>query len=137
MDDRIAALKGLPLFSDLSDRDLRRVIEIAKEVVHTDGQPVVEEDASAAGFHLILAGEAAVSVHGAEVATFRAGDYFGEMSIIDGKPRSASVSARGELRTLGIPSWNFERLMDQHPSIMRALLSELCRRIRAIEAARS
>lgn len=137
MDDRISALRAVPLFSELSDRDLKRVLEIAKEVVHTDGQPVVEEDASAAGFHLILGGEATVSVRGSEVGTFRAGDYFGEMSIIDGKPRSASVTARGELKTLGIPSWNFERLMDQHPSVMRALLVELSRRIRSIEAQRS
>lgn len=137
MDDRISALRAVPLFSELSDRDLKRVLEIAKEVVHTDGQPVVEEDASAAGFHLIVEGEAAVTVHGEEVGTFRAGDYFGEMSIIDGKPRSASVRARGELKTLGIPSWNFERLMDQHPSVMRALLVELSRRIRSIEAQRS
>lgn len=137
MDDRIAALKAVPLFSELSDRDLKRVLEIAKEVVHTEGQPIVEEDASAAGFHLILDGEASVTVHGRDVGTFRAGDYFGEMSIIDGKPRSASVTAKGELTTLGIPSWNFERLMDQHPSLMRALLSELCRRIRKIEAERA
>lgn len=133
MDDRIASLRAVPLFSELSDRDLRRVLEIAKEVVHTDGRPVVEEDASAAGFHLILDGEASVSVHGRDVGTYRAGDYFGEMSIIDGKPRSASVTAQGDLTTLGIPSWNFERLMEQHPSIMRALLTELCRRIRKIE----
>jgi CRP-like cAMP-binding protein len=113
------------------------VIEIAKEVEHADGHPVMEEDASAAGLHVILEGEADIAVHGKHVATFGPGDYFGEMSIIDGKPRSATVTARGTLRTLGIPAWTFETLMERHPSIMRALLTELCSRIRGIEATRS
>ena len=58
------------------------------------------------------------------------GDYFGEMSLIDGKPRSASVTAKGELHTLGIPAWNFNQLLDQNPEMMRALLVALSLRIR-------
>jgi CRP/FNR family cyclic AMP-dependent transcriptional regulator len=137
MDERIDALKAVPIFEQLSDRDLRRVLEAAKEVVHEDGRLVMEEDASAAGFHLVLDGQARVDVRGNQVAVFGPGDYFGEMSIIDGKPRSATVTALGSLRTLGIPAWTFERLMRQHPSIMRALLVQLSSRIRAIEAVKS
>jgi CRP-like cAMP-binding protein len=59
------------------------------------------------------------------------------MSIIDGKPRSASVTASGTLRTLAIPAWDFEGLMEKYPTIMRALLAELCRRIRRMDEARS
>jgi CRP-like cAMP-binding protein len=137
VDDRISTLKTVPIFAGLSDRNLKRVIDIAKEVMHTDGQAVMEEDASAAGLHVILEGEADIAVHGQHVATFGPGDYFGEMSIIDGKPRSATVTAKGTLRTLGIPAWTFETLMERHPSIMRTLLTELSSRIRGIEATRS
>jgi len=58
------------------------------------------------------------------------GDYFGEMSLIDGKPRSASVVAKGDLRTLSIPAWNFNRLLDDNPEMMRALLVVMSERIR-------
>jgi CRP-like cAMP-binding protein len=138
MDDRIEALRTVPLFHGLSDKDLEMVLEIAKEVVHHDGHPVVEEDASGVGFHLILSGTAEVTVHGSAVATFGPGDYFGEMSIIDGKPRSATVTPTGgDVTTLAIPAWSFETLMNKHPSIMRALLTQLSSRVRAAESPRS
>jgi CRP-like cAMP-binding protein len=110
---------------------------VTKEVQFDDGRHVLEEDAQAVGFHLILEGAAVINVHGKDVSTFGPGDYFGEMSIIDGKPRSASVTASGTLRTLAIPAWDFEGLMEKYPSIMRALLAELCRRIRRMDEARS
>jgi CRP/FNR family cyclic AMP-dependent transcriptional regulator len=137
MDDPSSALRSVPLFADLSDRDLKRVLEVTKEVDFEDGRRVVEEDAQAVGFHLILQGSAIINVHGKDVSTFGPGDYFGEMSIIDGKPRSASVTASGHLRTLAIPAWDFEGLMEKYPSIMRALLAELTRRIRRMDQARS
>jgi CRP/FNR family transcriptional regulator, cyclic AMP receptor protein len=133
-DDPIAALKAVPLFHDFSDRALNRVLEISKEVSHPPGKVVVEEDASAVGFHLILDGSAEISVDGKVVGTFGPGEYFGEMSLIDGKPRSASVTATTELRTLSIPAWNFESLMMEHPEIMRAMLKVLCERVRRLEA---
>jgi CRP-like cAMP-binding protein len=133
-DDPLAALKAVPLFHDFSDRALSRVLEISKEVSHPAGKVVLEEDASAVGFHLILDGSAEISVAGKVVGTFGPGEYFGEMSLIDGKPRSASVTAATELRTLSIPAWNFDSLMMEHPEMMRAMLKVLCGRVRRLEA---
>jgi CRP/FNR family transcriptional regulator, cyclic AMP receptor protein len=129
-DEHIEALKRVPLFAGMSDRALRRVAAISKEVTHRDGKAVVEEDKSAVGFHLILSGQAEASHQGTVVSSMGPGDYFGEMSLIDGKPRSASVTANGELHTLGIPAWNFNELLDQNPEMMRALLVALSQRIR-------
>lgn len=134
-DQRVEALQSVPLFEKFSNRELRRVMEIAKDVTHPDGKAIVEEDHSAAGFHLILAGTAEASASGVVIATMGPGDYFGEMSLIDGKPRSATVTARGELHTLAIPAWNFNRLLDDHPPMMRALLVQLSERIRKHSAA--
>jgi CRP-like cAMP-binding protein len=133
-DDPRVALRAVPLFEGFTDRALSRVLEISKEVSHPDGKVVVEEDASAVGFHMILSGNAEISVDGTVVGTFGPGQYFGEMSLIDGKPRSASVTATNALHTLSIPSWNFERLMIEHPEMMRAMLVVLCSRIRRLEA---
>jgi CRP/FNR family cyclic AMP-dependent transcriptional regulator len=135
--DRIEALRAVPLFAGLSDKDLKRVLEVSKEVRHADGHVVLAEDATAVGFHMILEGQAIINVHGKDVATYGPGDYFGEMSIIDGKPRSASVTAKGDLVTLAIPAWDVERMMQTHPSIMRALLVALSARIREIDAQRA
>jgi len=126
----VEALRTVSLFSSFSDKDLARVLEISKQVEHPDGHVVVEEDQSAIGFHLILSGEAEASQGGTVIGTLGAGDYFGEMSLLDGKPRSASVTAKGPLRTLGIPAWNFDRLLDEHPQMMRAMLVALSERIR-------
>jgi CRP/FNR family cyclic AMP-dependent transcriptional regulator len=129
-DQKIEALRAVPLFAGFSDKDLARVLEISKEVPHRDGKVVVEEDQTAIGFHLILSGEADASTGGEVVNRMEAGDYFGEMSLLDGKPRSASVTAVGELHTLAIPAWSFDRMLSEHPQMMRALLVELCARIR-------
>ncbi len=128
----VGALKQVPLFQGMSDRSLQRVAEIAKEVTHPAGKTVLEEDRSAVGFHLIVSGEAEASQGGSVVGTMGPGDYFGEMSLIDGKPRSASVIAKGELKTLSIPAWNFNRLLDENPEMMRALLVALSERVRAL-----
>ena len=129
-DESIAALKKVPLFRGMSDKALARVGEISKEVSHPAGKTVVEEDHSAVGFHLILSGEAEATQSGSVVSTMGPGDYFGEMSLIDGKPRSASVVAKTDLHTLAIPAWNFNRLLDENPDMMRALLVSLSERIR-------
>ncbi|MGE5226873.1 MAG: Crp/Fnr family transcriptional regulator [Planctomycetaceae bacterium] len=133
----IETLREVPLFAGIADADLKRILEIGKEVTHTAGRPVLEADQSGVGLHVILSGQASIHVGGAEVGRFGPGEYFGEMSVIDGRPRSASVVADTDLVTFAIPAWNFERLMEQHPSIMRALLVELSGRIRAIEETRA
>ncbi len=131
-DEHIETLRQVPLFKGMSDRALKRVAEISKEVTHRDGKAVVEEDQSAVGFHMILTGQAEASQSGTVVSTMGPGDYFGEMSLIDGKPRSASVVAKGELRTLAIPAWNFNHLLDENPDMMRAMLVAMSERIRRL-----
>jgi CRP-like cAMP-binding protein len=133
MDD----LRRVPLFKGFPDAALQQVLDMGKEVLHAAGTPVLEEEHGGVGFHLILSGTATVSVGGEDVARFAPGDYFGEMSIIDGEPRSATVTATEDLTTLAITAWDFEGLMERHPSVMRALLVELSSRIRLIEKTRS
>jgi CRP-like cAMP-binding protein len=128
--DSKEGLRAVPLFADLSDKDLDRVVAISKQVSHAAGKVVVEEDESAVGFHLILEGTAEASNRGDVVSTMGPGDHFGEISLLDGKPRSASVTATTDVTTLAIPAWNFNRLLDEHPEMMRALLIALCHRIR-------
>jgi CRP-like cAMP-binding protein len=131
--DTLAMLGSVPLFEELSQRELRTILGAAKKVEFDDGEAIVEEGASGVGFHLILEGEADVMVGDKKQATLKAGDYFGEMSLLDKGPRSATVRAAGPVRTLSLTSWAFLPLIDEHPSIAKKLLLEMSRRLRRVE----
>ena len=128
-EEKMQALKAVPLFQGFSDKDLARVAENDQEVHHEDGEFVMEVIGRRSDFHLILTGEADASTGGEVVNTMGPGTS-SAMSLIDGQPRSATVTASEPLTTLDIPAWNFNRLLDEHPEMMRALLVELSARIR-------
>lgn len=131
--DPITMLSKVPLFEDLSKKDLRAIEDAAREVDFAAGRTIVEQGTSGVAFHLILSGKAAVKVDGRTKARLGPGDYFGEISLIDRGPRSASVIADGPVKTLSLASWNFMQILDSTPTIGRKLLVGLCRRIREIE----
>jgi CRP-like cAMP-binding protein len=131
LSDRI---KSVPLFAGFSNKEIQRVAGIAKEVHFREGKEIARQGESGVGFHMIVEGEASVSVDGVEHAVLKAGSYFGEMSLLDGRPRSATVTARTDLTTVSMTSWDFNGLLDQYPELARKLLIELCRRLRATES---
>lgn len=128
-------LAGVDLFHGLSRRELKRLAALAREVTHQDGDAAVAEGHTGVGFHLVLDGSATVTSNGVQRRVLGPGDHFGEISLLDGLPRSASVVADGTLRTLYIPRDEFSTLLDQHPEISRSLLTVLCARLRSVESA--
>jgi CRP-like cAMP-binding protein len=129
----VERLREVPIFHGLDEKELHRIAEVGKEVTFKPGAVVAEQDGGAAGFHLILEGEVSVDVNGVERARLRSGQYFGEMSLIDGQPRSATVKAEVPTTTFALTSWQFLPLLDEYPSISRALLVELSGRLRRVE----
>ena len=132
-DDRLEQLRSVPLFAGLKDRELKDVLGRTREVEHSSGE-IVEEGAKGIGFHLILEGAAVVVQHGEVRRTLGPGDYFGEISLIDGKPRSATIRPDGVVRTLSLAAWNFEPLLEKHPKLAHELLLGLCAHVREAEA---
>ena len=128
--DRLA---GVPLFKGLNRSELEAVLRSSDEVDHAAGRPIVREGTSGVGFHLILDGTATVSQGDRSLRSLGPGDYFGEIALIDGEPRSASVTADTPVRTLSVASWNFRPLLEEHPRITVKLLLEMCRRLREME----
>jgi CRP/FNR family cyclic AMP-dependent transcriptional regulator len=126
-------LRSVPIFEGLSQKELQAVMRSAKQVEYAPDRDIVKEGSSGVGFHLILEGQARVLVGGRTRAKLGPGDFFGEMSLIDGGPRSATVRADTGVRTLSLASWEFTPLLDANPSIARKLLVELSRRLRAVE----
>ena len=126
-------LEQVDLFQGLNKKELRLLAGLATEVDHAAGGEVVGEGRGSVAFHLILTGEAAVTRGGRKLRSLGKGDYFGEIALIDGQPRSATVTARTPLRTLSITSWNFKPMLTEYPQLTYKLLLQLCARLREAE----
>lgn len=131
-DDRFELLKSVSLFEGLSDGELRTIGKSAKEVEFEPGREIVTAGETGVGFHLIVDGEAFVDV-GGERKTLTRGAYFGEIALLDGGRRSATVTARTAVRTLSLISWQFLAMVENNPSIMRKILVQLSKRVRQLE----
>ena len=128
------SLRAVPLFAELSDKDLRRLEDSMHEKTYAEGRQVVTQGESGLGFFVILDGTATVTVDGGGTRELRAGDYFGEMALLDGEQRSASITAGAGLRCAGMTAWHFRPFVKDHPEIAWALLRALARRVREAEA---
>jgi CRP/FNR family cyclic AMP-dependent transcriptional regulator len=133
------ALAKVPLFSQFSRKDLER---LAKGTVTRDfasGSVIVKEGDQALGFFLILSGRAEV-FKGAEspnprvISTLGAGDFFGEMALLDGYMRSASVRAVEDTKCLVLSRWDFLAELRTSPYIAMQMLSVLSRRLREVDS---
>ena len=131
--DWAEVLARLPLFAGVGKRQLRRIAGLAQVRDYDAGDTMVEEGGAADGFYLILEGRARVATAGGRARTLQTGDYFGEMALLDGEPRSATVSAVGGVRAMRLPRRPFLQLLQKEPSIAIALLTELSGRVRRLQ----
>ena len=134
--ESLQLLGGVPFLSDLSKKDLAKVLTIAKPTVHSQGSEVMTEGRGGVGFHLITDGKAKVQRGGRTVATLGPGEFFGEMALVDDGPRSASVLADTELTTLVISKWEFRPLVKAHPELAWKLIEHLVVRLREEQTGR-
>ncbi len=134
--DWAGVLGRLPLFAHMRKRQLAKVAKLARVREFAHGDVVIKRGEPGDGFYLILAGRArVVGKRGAR--PLRVGDYFGEMALLDGGARSATIAADGELQTMELPRRPFLRLLEQEPGISIAMLTELAGRVRALEKSQS
>ncbi len=124
-------LRQIPLFAGLSTEDLAEVQSLFKERRFAAGETVTKEGSGGAAFFLIESGEAAVTVGGQPRPGMKAGDFFGEIALIDGGERAATVTAVGELVCHGLTYWDFQPLVKENAAIAWALLQVLAKRVRA------
>lgn len=131
--DPLALLASVPLFEGLSKRELSVIYRAARRNEYPAGRTIVTEGASGVAFHLVLSGRARVTVGGRSRASLGPGDFFGELSLLDRGPRSATVTAETGVLTLSMTSWEFLPLLDDHPKMSRKVLAEMARRLRDAE----
>jgi CRP-like cAMP-binding protein len=131
----VSVLERVPLFAGLSHRHLRRVASLARSKRFAAGAAVVRAGDPGNSFYVILEGSARVVPRGGRPIRLRAGDFFGEMALLDGAPRSADVTATDELLTMTIGRSGFTKLLHSEPQIAHRIMQRLAERLR--EAQRS
>jgi len=129
------ALASVPLLSALSQRQRRKVAETARIRRFTDAVPLVVGGQAASELFVILEGKVTIAVPGRAPLGMGAGSFVGELALLDGGPRSASVVADGPVVTLAITGRRFRKLMQAEPSIAIGVAEELARRLRAVHTA--
>ncbi|HSF18436.1 MAG TPA: PEP/pyruvate-binding domain-containing protein [Vicinamibacteria bacterium] len=129
--DPVAALRRAQLFADMDRSQAEQIARLLKVRAFSKGETVIMEGSGGAAFFLIDSGQAAVSSKGVELATLGPGDYFGEIALIDGGPRSATVTAATDLVCYGITFWEFRPLIERNGAIGWKLLQALAKRLRA------
>jgi phosphoenolpyruvate synthase/pyruvate phosphate dikinase len=132
-DAPVEVLERVPLFADLDTRQVSQIARLFKERRFSAGETVAMEGAGGAAFFMIVSGEATVSVRGKERGTLKAGDYFGEIALIDGGARSATVTAATELVCQGLTYWDFRPLVQHNATIAWTLLQSLAKKLRVAE----
>ena len=118
-------LKRVPIFGDLDDRELERIAASMKPRTFKAGDVVTTEGSSGVGFFVIEDGEAKVTVGGEERRRLGAGDYFGEVALLNESARTATITAESDLRCYGMTSWEFRPLVETHGSIAWKLLQAM------------
>jgi CRP-like cAMP-binding protein len=121
-----SALKQVPLFAELDNRQLKKLAARFRERTVGPGTQVTKEgEMSGAGFFVVTGGEAAVNVGGKDVKTIGPGDHFGELALVSESARTATVTATTELRLLEIPFWDFRDFAHANPDVTWRLLQHV------------
>jgi CRP-like cAMP-binding protein len=131
--DWIPVLAEVPLFGSLSRRHLRRVASLGRTRRFAPGTSIVRRGDAGSAFFVLLDGEARVVTPKGRPRRLRAGDFFGEMALLDESPRSADVVADGEVLAMTISRSAFGKLLRSEPILAQELLRTLAARLRAVE----
>ena len=130
---KIERLRRVPLFAGLSRSEIADILRMSDEVEFFAGEAIVAAGLKANDFYLILDGQARVTVPGKRSKLLHQGDYFGEISVLDGGPRTADVMAVTHVTLLRIERRAFVKLLDDIGSIGRKILVVMCQRVRTAE----
>ncbi len=123
-------LKKVPLFADLDARELAQISASMRERRFAAGETVTQEGAGGAGFFVVESGHADVSVDGTPRGTIAPGDYFGEIALLTGSDRTATITATSDLLCYGMTPWDFRPLVESNSAIAWKLLTAMAEKLR-------
>ena len=132
-DEKLEHLKEVPLFAHMGRGELERLGQLADEIEVGLDKVLAEQGATGHEFFFVLEGRLMVLDGTRPIATLGPGDFFGEIALLDGRPRTATVRAEGISRLLVIGHREFHALMDEFPDIRTAVLAAVAERLRQNE----
>ena len=128
----LAALERTPLFAGLDREHLQDVLSVGQRVSYQPGQAIVERGDPGDAMYIVVSGVAEVDV-GGRFHRLERGDFFGEMAVLAGKPREATVKAAEPVEALRIPAEEFQRFLLANPQIAVGMLRSLVERLREVQ----
>jgi CRP-like cAMP-binding protein len=131
--ERLAALEAVPMFRACSRKQLELVARLADNVTVEAGEVLAREGRIERELFVIMSGEAQVSRAGTPVARLGAGDYFGELAVLDAGPRDATVTAISDLEVLIVGQREYATMVADIPGLRDALLKGMAKRLRAAD----
>ena len=123
-------LRTVPLFQGMTDRSVERIADLVRPATYAEGDVLAREGEEGETFIVLTSGSAAVSQDGRPLRALGGGDFLGEISLVDGRPRTATVTAASPIEALVIDRAGFEHLMSDFPAVRLELVSALTTRLR-------
>jgi len=123
----------VPIFEKCTPDEIAAIAGVAQGGFFQPSQIVVTQGTPGQAFYMILSGRVEILRDGVSLGSFGPGDFFGEMSLLDSAPRSATIRAIDQVACLMLSSWDFKALLERHPSIAIKLLEVLSRRLRVAD----
>jgi CRP-like cAMP-binding protein len=131
----IDTLRAIPVLADSSTAELRAIDGLGTPIRAQEGRTLTTQGSPGAEFFLIRSGHASCVIDGEKVADFDAGDFFGELALLSGTRRSATVTADGEMELLVFSAAEFGRLLETSPALAAQMRKRLGERVRVLEGA--
>ena len=128
-DDHLRHLAAVPVFSNCTKKQLQEIGRVADELILPVGKVLARQGEVGFEMFILLDGTAAVTRDGQHVATVTTGDVVGELAVLSGHPRNATVTAETELRVLVLTHRGLDQLLDDIPGLAKYMLNEVTARI--------
>jgi CRP-like cAMP-binding protein len=130
-DAKVELIRQVPLFAHCSKKELREVAALADEMDFPEGRTLTAEGKTGREFIVLIEGTADVRQRGRRINTLRAGDFLGEIALLSGKPRTATVTTTSPVRALVITEQSFKRLLRRSSPLQMKVLQALVERLPA------
>jgi CRP/FNR family transcriptional regulator, cyclic AMP receptor protein len=131
---KVDLLKQIPLFGDCSKTELEAVARVTDELALPEGRVLMRQGAPGRELVVLVGGEATVERDGERIAVLSDGDFLGEVALVTGRPRTATVTATTELRVLVLDGLSFDRLLRDVPTIAVKVMKAVAERLPAEDA---
>lgn len=134
-DRKVQLLSKVPLFSECTERELKKIASLADEIEVDKGTVLTKEGLPGRECFVVSEGRAKGTLRGKKLAAYGPGDVFGEMSLLDNEPRSATITADSEMVLFVVDSRSFWGLCEEAPSVTRKIMKSIAQRLRKVEKA--